>query len=270
MAIQRSTALVNALARGYGVRELLRDGRLYVYSGSQPATADLTVSGTLLNTFTLSGGAFTGPTRADIEITLGGGSGTLDSLKVGGLTENLLSSAVSFNGTLAQTATDVAANINAKQNALNIVAAANTPNSGDVMLYAPYWLGANANGLTLIATSTTLTTDLDNAGSPGTSETGVFAGGVTAVNGLNFLEAITAGVLSKEATVWQGTAVATGTAGYFRFVAGGSTVDGVGGTDIRFDGTAATSGGDMTISSTAITSGAVYTISAGTITEPTA
>jgi hypothetical protein len=258
------------LVRGFGVRELLRDGRIYVYSGSQPADSDVAPSGTLLATFTLAGGTYAAATRADVELTLAGASGSLDTVKVGGMTLNLLSAAVPFNTSLSQTAIDVAANINARQNYLNITAAANTPSVGDVMLYCPYWMGAGATGLSVTTTSTTLTVDIDNAGSPGTSEAGTFAGGVDAVNGLNFLETITDGAINKESTVWQGSGVVAGTAGWFRYVAGGSTVDGTDDTDIRFDGTVATSGGDLTISSTSITAGAVYTISAGVITVPTA
>lgn len=266
MALRRSTGLINELARGFGVRELLRDGRVYVYSGSQPASADTAPSGTLLCTFTLLGGTYSAATRADVELTLAGSAGSLDTVKVGGTAFNLLSAAVPFNTSLSQTAIDVAANINARQNYLNISAAANTPAVGDVMLYCPYWMGAGANGLTVTTTSTTLTVDIDNAGSPGTSEAGVFAGGVDAANGLNFLETVSLGAINKELTVWQGSGVVAGTAGWFRYVAGGSTVDGTANTDVRFDGTVATSGGDMTISSTAIASGAVYTISTGVIT----
>lgn len=270
MSIRLSTAMRNAFAQGYGLKELLRDGRLFAYTGAQPATADAAPTGTLLCTYTLSGNAYTGATRADVELTLGGAAGTLDTVKVGGMAENLLAAPVPFNTSLTQTATDVAASINSKENSLNIVAVANTPANGDVMLYAPYWLGALANGLTIATTSTTLTVDIDNAASPGTAEAGVFAGGVTMLNGLNFAFPAVDGVLSKEATVWQGTAVASGTAGWFRFVAGGSTADGVAGADVRFDGTLATSGGDLTISSTSIAAGSIQTVSSLTLTIPAA
>ena len=258
MPIRFSTALRNAAAGGFGVREFLRDGRLFVYSGAQPASADVAPTGTLICTYTLSGGSFTAPTRSSAKFTIAGGSGSIDTVKVGGLTENLLSAAVPYNISTTQTATDVAANINARQNGLNIVAQAS---GSDVNLYLPHWLGANGNGLTLAVTATTLTAQINGGSSSTFGGTGSPAAGVTAVNGLNFQFPAVNGVLSKEVTVWQGTAAVTGTAGYFRFVAGGSTVDGVGGTDIRFDGSVATSGGDLNLSSTSFASGAVQTIS---------
>jgi hypothetical protein len=170
---------------------------------------------------------------------------------------NLLSAAVAWDTDLTTTAAAVAANINARQNPLNITATANV---GVVTLSLPFWLGAEGDSLTLVSTET--------AGTTLAVADANFSGGTTAVNGLNFLEAAVAGVLSKEATVWQGTGLADGTAGWFRFVAGGSTVSGVSGSDVRFDGSVATSGGDMTISSTDINADAIYTISSGNITEP--
>jgi hypothetical protein len=161
--------------------------------------------------------------------------------------ENLLSAAVAWDTNVTTTAVAVAANINAKQNALNITAD-NT--AGVVNLYAPFWLGALADGLTVLSTETTLVVTDAN-----------FSTGTTAVNGLNFKFPAVAGVLSKETTIWQGTAAATGTAGYFRFVAGGSTVSGVGGTDVRFDGSVGTSGADLNLSSTSIASASEQTIS---------
>lgn len=269
MAIRRSTALINKLAQGYGVRELLRDGRIYLYSGAQPASADDAPSGTLLAIFTLAAGTYTAPTRSSAKFTIAGGSGSIDTVKVGGMDFNLLSSAVAYNVSTTQTASDVVSNINARQNPLNIVAVAD---SSDVQLHLPYWLGANGDNLSLAVTATTLTAQINGGSSTVFGGTGSPAAGVTAVNGLNFLESISSGALSKEATAWQASGITDGTAGWFRFVAGGSdaTVVDSSYVYVRFDGSVATSGGDMTISSTAITGGAIYTISNGTITEPAA
>jgi hypothetical protein len=78
------------------------------------------------------------------------------------------------------------------------------------------------------------------------------------------------GVISKAAETWSGTAVATGTAGYFRIV--NSTDDGL--TDAvnkvypRLQGNVGISGTEMTLSNTTITSGATQTIDTATITMP--
>jgi hypothetical protein len=258
MTIRRSTKLVNDLALGYGVRELLHDGRIFIYSGAQPTDADTAPSGTLLMTFTESGNSYTDATRALATIAIGGSAtGTIATIKVGGMGFNLLSAAVDFTTSATVTAGLIADNINALQNPLNIVAVASTTN---VLLYTPYWLGAEANGLTFATTTT---------GSLTATSSGSFASGVTAVNGINFGETVTDGQISKESATWQAEAVASGTAGWFRFIACGSTVDGVADEDIRFDGNVGTSNADLIISTTAVVSGAIHTVSTAPITEPT-
>jgi hypothetical protein len=83
----------------------------------------------------------------------------------------------------------------------------------------------------------------------------------------------TAGLITKDVTqTWSGTAVATGTAGWFRYK--GSVVD-AGALDssavfLRLDGSVATSGAQMNMSSTSITSGALQTLSTFNFTVPAA
>jgi hypothetical protein len=104
----------------------------------------------------------------------------------------------------------------------------------------------------------------DNAPA-GTLLCSIFSDGVSA--GLHWDDA-SAGVLPKKASeTWSGTAVQTGTAGWFRIRtaadAGGSST-----TLPRIDGACATSGAQLNMSSTSIVSGAVQTISGFTITFP--
>lgn len=269
MAIRRSTALINKLAQGYGVRELLRDGRIYLYTGTQPTSVDSLPTGTNICIFTAAGGTFTPPVQSRAKITLSGVSGSLDTVKVGGMAFNLLSAAVSYDTSLTATAAAVAANINAQQNPLNITA---DSSSADVRLYLPYWLGALGDGLTLAVTATTLGAAINGGSSATFGGSGSPGGGTTAVNGLNFNEAISAGALSKTATAWQGIGInGGGVAGWFRFVAGGSDIATAGTSSVYFDGSVGTSSttSDMAVSSLTITADAVYTISNGTTTEPT-
>lgn len=92
-------------------------------------------------------------------------------------------------------------------------------------------------------------------------------GGAT---GLSWEDAA-AGVLNKaSAETWQGTAVAPGTAGWFRCYQSGDDPANAETSLARFDGAAATSGGQMSMSSTAITSGAVQTLSSFSFTLPAA
>jgi hypothetical protein len=256
MAIRRSTALVNALAKGFGVRELLRDGRLYCYVGSQPTTADTAPTTTNLLIYTTQGLAYIDPVKSFATILIGGAAtGTLASVKLGGMDFNLLSEAVSYTTSAAVTADAIVANINARQNPLGVTA----HRSGDnVILSLPYWIGAQGDSLTFAVAVT---------GSLTATASGVFGGGTTAENGLNMLESVVAGLLTKEAAIWQATGLAAGNLGWFRFVAGGSTATGVANTDVRFDGIIATSGGDMTAASLVVELGAVYTITSGSISE---
>lgn len=255
MALRLSTGLVNGLASGFGVRDALANSRLRIYSGAQPATADTAISGTLLGTFTYNGGAFTSPVEstATIQIT-GGGGGTIDTVTVGGAIP-LIGSSVAWDTDVNTTATALAAAINAYSNGLNITAEAVTDT---VTLSCPFWLGANANGLTLATTKTTVTTTDD----------ATFTTGVDAVNGLNWQNPAVAGVLSKESTVWQMTAGATGTAGWFRFEADPNDDQGLSTLFPRLDGSIATSGADLNLSSTAIASAGVYTINSWDLTIP--
>lgn len=78
-----------------------------------------------------------------------------------------------------------------------------------------------------------------------------------------------AGVLSKTvAEDWEGTAVADGTAGWFRLYE--ATDDAAAAETVlaRFDGAVSTSGAQLNMSSTSIVTGAVQTISSFTYTEP--
>lgn len=254
-ALRLSPGLANGMASGFGVRDILADSVLKIYSGAQPATADLAPVGTLLGTFTLSGAALTAPVKATATIQVtGGGGGTIDTVEVGGSIP-LIGSAVAWDTDANTTALALATAINSYSNGMNIVASVLTDT---VTLSAPYWIGAGANGLTLATTKTTVTT----------TDSASFASGVDAVNGLNWNHPAVSGVLSKESTAWQMTAVATGTAQSFRFEADPGDTQGVSSTFVRLDGSIATSGADLNLSSTSIVSGGVYTINSWSLTVP--
>jgi len=88
---------------------------------------------------------------------------------------------------------------------------------------------------------------------------GTFTPG-TATNGLNFDE-VSAGTMSKDVSeTWQTTAVAGGTAGWFRFMSNSSTPSGTGIDQIRFDGNVATSGANLNMPITTFVLGTTYSI----------
>lgn len=86
--------------------------------------------------------------------------------------------------------------------------------------------------------------------------------------GLTFEDAASGAITKATAETWQGTAVATGTVGWFRCYAEGDDPAAASTTNARFDGSVATSGGQMNINNTSITSGATQTISSFTYTQP--
>ena len=89
-------------------------------------------------------------------------------------------------------------------------------------------------------------------------------------NGLTWDDAL-AGVLSKAAAeTWQGTAVATNTAGWFRCYQTGDDPANAETVLARFDGSVSTSGAQLNMSSTSIVLDAIQTISAFTYTQPAA
>jgi len=90
-------------------------------------------------------------------------------------------------------------------------------------------------------------------------------------NGLSF-DAITneaaQSVLAKSAAeVWQGTGLATGQAGYFRFY-DNSRVTGESSVAVRFQGTVGTANADMILGSVNIKAGVPVTVDECTITQP--
>lgn len=104
------------------------------------------------------------------------------------------------------------------------------------------------------------------------SQTGtllVTIGGASgSANWLQFKNTATAGKISKRAVTWDGVAVATGTAGYFRYCASTSDPGTTSTTQIRIQGAVATSGAELNMSTVSIANGATQTIDTFDITMP--
>ena len=258
MALRFSPGLTNFIAVNGSWKDFLDEGSIEIYTGTQPATADLAVTGTLLATITSSAGAKTAEVRATGSVTLtGGASGSVDTLTVNSV--EVMGSATSFDTTLTQTATNIALKINRNPKNKDVVASA----SGAVItLTAQPGMGTLPNGWVVASTVTTITKTDAN-----------MASGVNSVNGLKMDYNAAAGVFTKDSTqTWSGTAGATGTAGWFRYK--GSIAD-AGALDsaalyLRMDGNIATSGANLNMSSTSITSGALQTLSTFSLTIPAA
>lgn len=88
-----------------------------------------------------------------------------------------------------------------------------------------------------------------------------------AANGLNF-GAVASGVLAKETgQVWSGVGLADGTAGWFR-IYDNAYVTGASATEIRIDGSVATSGSQFNMSSTSVVEDATTTVDSVALTQP--
>ncbi|MBA3015335.1 MAG: hypothetical protein KKD63_11075 [Proteobacteria bacterium] len=91
--------------------------------------------------------------------------------------------------------------------------------------------------------------------------------GASVTNGINFGQA-SAGVIGKNiGETWSGVNINSGVAGWFRFYDNNKTT-GLTTTAIRFDGSAATSGGQLKLSSTNLVSGVTTTVDGVTISMP--
>ena len=257
MTLKLSAAARNYALQNGSLRKAFNGGKLLVYTGTQPATAEAAPTGTLLVTYTNASGAHTSEVLATGNITLTtGAAGSVDTLTVDGV--DILTAAVPFNTSLTQTAADVAAMINNNSSEPEYTAVSG---GAVVTITANRGAGTEANGLVVTGTLTTLTATYGN-----------MAGGVNSANGLRFSNA-SGGVLIKDASqTWTGVAVADGAALWFRLV--GPVADsGILDTtesQIRLDGAVATSGQQLNMSgTTTIANGSTQTISTFPITFPT-
>ena len=256
MTIRFSTGLRNAMANAGGFAGVFNRGRMEIYSGSQPATADSAITGTLLGIVSASSGAVTKETLASGTVTLtGGAAGSVNSVTVG--TFNIIpDGAVNFNTSLTQTAADLADAIN--RNGYYVATS-----SGAVVTIRPRpGSGAAHNGYVVSATLTTITATYAN-----------IAAGVTPVNGLLF-GAPAAGVIAKAASqIWSFNGInGPGTAGWFRLYAADTADSGaiISAAPYynRMDGSIAVSGADLNLSNISITNGSPNTIDTFAVTVP--
>ena len=267
MALRFSPGLQNFVAQQGSWKRAFDNGVIEIYTGSQPATPDLAVTGTLLVTLTDSAGAFTPETLGTGVLTLSGTTaGSVDTLTLLGV--EIMGSVTAYNTSLTQTAADVCLKVNRNPKNCMVVAT----NSGAVItLTARPGFGTLLNSAALTITSTTMTSAVTSTSFA--SGTGGSVAGINPANGLQMDYNAAAGVLTKNTTqTWSGTAVATGTAGWFRYkgsVSDAGSLDSVAAYR-RMDGNIATSGANLNMSSTSIVSSALQTLSTFSFTVPAA
>ena len=257
MAYRQSAGLRNFLQEGGSLKQAFAGGKLLLYSGTQPASADAAVTGTLLCTYTLSSGAHTAEVKATGGTTLVGTVGSVDTFTVNSL--EIMGTATAFDTDLTTTAAAVCTKIN--NNPKNAYFKA-TSSGAVITLTAKPGYGTLPN--TWVVTP---------GGSGGITFSGTanMSGGVNSANGLTFGDSVAGALPRNPAETWSGVGAATGTAGYFRLVGAIADAGALDSAELyhRIDGNVATSGANLNLSSTTITTDAPQTIGTPfTITEP--
>lgn len=257
-----------ASANGVSYYDNISNGVLDLFSGVAPATANAARTvGNILATLTKSGSAWTPETRAQWKITLGGSSGSVNTVKIGGV--EVLGTAVNFTSDLTTTAALVAATINA-HSAPNYYA---TSALAVVYVWAPFNSGTSRNAIVCTTTVTTMTATVAGDGTP--SGSGGTAG-ISAVNGLNwqYPGVVQTGVgclFTKETTIWQMTSpTASGTVGWAQFRLDGADDHSANATFRRMQLTVGTSGADLNSSNLTVTAGIPAILNTLTFLAPSA
>ncbi len=255
MSLKYSTGSRDFMAGVGSFKDAFQNGRIEIYTGAQPASAEAAVTGTLLCTITDTSASHTPEVLAAGTLTLdSGGAGSVDSVTVNSV--NVLGASVPFNTSLTQTAADVAAQINSNHSVPEYTA---TSAGAVVTIKALPGTGTGPNGYVVGGTYTTIAATPVN-----------LSGGVAAINGLKYGAPGSATIAKLASQTWTGVNVASGTAGWYR--AYGSAAD-AGALDsalttIREDGAIAASGAQLNMS-TAFTIGATTTITTWSRTLPT-
>lgn len=257
MTLRLSTGIRNGILQGRGIASMLNRGYIKIFSGAQPANADAAETGTNLGIMTASSGTLTKETRATGSITLTtGSSGSINTVTVGGL--NIIpDGAVSYNTSLAQTASDLCDAINR-----------NGIMEASVSSLTVTIKGRPGTGVTTAAVSGTVTT----LGTPTYVNMGSAIAGIAPVNGL-LMAPPASGVLAKLSTqVWSCNGSAAGAAGWFRFYSSDTADTGalISGEPYfpRIDGTVAVSGGDLNLSTITFSVSGPVTIDTWSFTMP--
>lgn len=245
-----STGIRNAVLSQDDLRTLVKNGKLLIYSGTQPTDADQAVSGTLLCTISAASATQTAETLAQGKIVFTTWSGdSCTAVTVSGVECMGVTIAFATYGTKILAAAAMATAIN-KYNPLGIKAVSDGVDT--VTLTAPYGVGA----VTWAVSAT------DSGAGCVTTET-AFGGvtvGIAPTNGLQYELAAT-GAVAQSGT-WSGTVTTAGTAGWFRIVGSVTDAGGSSTTLPRIDGTITSTGGggDITLTSTALALSAPITL----------
>lgn len=261
MTIRQSDGLRNHLQSGGSWRSAFDGGKLELYTGSQPASANTAPSGTKVLTYTDASGAHTAEVQPTGTAVLAGVAGTVTNLKIDG--EDLMNGTATFVDTLTNLAIAVRDIINRNRANLRFVASAS---SATVTIKGRPGIGANLNAIGVLVTT--------GAGGITSTDTkvGTAVAGVASINGLLFESASAGSITKLVSQTWSGVASSSNSVGWFRLKGPVADADGTDATEsvIRLDGsvTIAGGGGNLGLASVALVSGNTYALTTFTPTEP--
>jgi len=247
--VRYSTGTVQLKAKDKTEKEIFNDGVLRIYGGFQPIDADNAINGAMLCEITLLGLTFvpgTKSTRQKSTVTVTAGTAA-DKYIV-----NINGVAYEYDMIQGDSATIIAAALAELIDVDDAVSAVSSV--GVVVIRAKF--GGNVFTITNVNS-----TQVGNV---------VIATPTASVRaaGIQFGSA-TAGILEKETGTWSGTAVATGTAAWWR-ISGNAVDAGTGGNTTlpRIDGNCSTTSGDLILRTLEIVTGDPIVIQSCTITIP--
>jgi hypothetical protein len=253
MSLRYSTGYRNGLLQGKSFKELFADGVIRMFTGSQPSSADTGATGTLLVTITRAAQTFvasilsTRQTDA-VKVT----AGTATEVYTVAINGNPYAYTMQGGDDAFAIAKGLAALVR-KNNLVNCVPWTNG-GLGGVMVEAKC-----AGEVYSVLVSTTA--------SVGTIAWSACVAN-SRYNGLLFGSA-SAGVIGKEsAYAWSGSAIVTGTAGWFRLSENDDDYDADSTSCVRIDGTVGTSGADLTVGSSSLTANGAVTLDSANFTNP--
>ena len=251
MSFRFSTGQRNAALKNKSFREMFQDGTLNIYTGAQPATADLGATGSLIVSITKASGVVTVRSTRQVSLskvtTLGSVADT-HTMTVNGTAYTY---AVIGGDTLDTVAQKLAELIDQDPN-VSAVAAGGTTSTESVII-----MRSRFGGLAFTAVAS-------NSGTAVLAAVEAYVAMVSG-NGLKFGDPV-AGVISKDSEVWSGVAGLPATAGWFRLSEFGDVPANLSTTAVRVDGSIGVGLGDMQMGNTAIDLNATVTINSAAFT----
>lgn len=256
MSLQISTALKkNAL---YGIRGnnnislSLHGGVGKVYSGTQPASADAAVSGTLLGTVSASAGTFSPGVYQTYDVD--GICASQTPVAAGNLTLNGVS-----GGTLSLGSYVTISGTGNESN--KIFKITGTGDADEEVV--EYLMGPNNNTVSSTNTYKSVTSIFCSAATAAAITVGY---GIT--NGLLWTIPASGSIANHASQIWQMTGVAAGTMGYVRWVGAAEDTGALSTALPRIDMRISTSGAELTASNLSVVVGAVTSFDSVVITFP--